>query len=179
MKKGKKRWAKVNILASQKSDMQKYYKMPLFAILVLATISIGMVEATSGTVIDVSPFGNTQIDLALDENDRLIRGWTEISNFQANDGSFIMQIVDIETQKIVSESTIHVMTTSQNSLINFNSFVFYLVNQDDICQNESLDGSILPLEQCDPKLGLYEMRVTTNDGLAFGSTTFEILDSRI
>ncbi len=55
----------------------------------------------------------------------------------------------------------------------------YMVNAEDICQNEEFDADTSALEECNPLLGEYEMQVSTNDGSAVESTTFTIVDSRV
>jgi len=145
---------------------------------VLTTVPISMAYASNQPQISLTNTGSSEIDLAWDEKDRMIRTWTEFSNFNQNDGSFLMQIIQTETGKIVSESTINVMTNSQNASINFNTFVLYLVNAEDICQNDEFDAEIMSLEQCSPITGQYEMMVSTNDGVVIKSTTFTIIDTR-
>ena len=90
-----------------------------------------------------------------------------------------MQIIQSETGKVVSESTINVMTNSENSAISFNTFVLYAVNAEDICQNDEFDAEIMSLEECIPSTGQYEIRILTNDGSVTQSTQFTISDSRL
>ena len=89
-----------------------------------------------------------------------------------------MQIVQAETDKIVSESAINVMTNSQNPSISFNTFVLYAVNAEDICQNEEFDAKKMPLQECNPATGEYEMIISTLDGTVIKSTPFTIIDTR-
>ena len=153
--------------------------LSLAAILALATISITMAHASSPTQISLTSFGNTEVDLAWNDGDRIVRSWTEFSNFNPSDGSFAMQIVQTETGKIVSESDIQIITQSQSSAIDFKSFVGYMVNAEDVCQNEDYDAKTSALTDCDPLVGQYEMQVSTNDGSVLESTTFTIVDSRV
>jgi len=154
-------------------------RIPLLVLLfALTTVTISMVHASTQPQIYLTNTGNSEIDLALDEKDRIVRTWTEFSNFNPNDGSFIMQIIQAETGKIVSESTINVMTNSKNSAISFNTFVLYAVNAEDICQNDQFDARNMSLEECIPSIGQYEMRISTNDGSVSQSTQFTISDSR-
>jgi len=151
----------------------------LAAVFALAAISFTMAHASSQTQISLASFGNTDIDLAWSDQDRIIRSWSGFSNFNPSDGSFTMQIVQSETGKVVADSTIQVLTQSKSSSINFKSFVMYMVNAEDICQNEEFDADTSALEECNPLLGEYEMQVSTNDGSAVESTTFTIVDSRV
>ena len=151
----------------------------LAALLVLATITVTIAHATSQTQISLTSTGNSEIDLAWDEKDRMIRTWTEFSNFNPGDGSFAMQIVQMDTGKVVSDSSIQVMTTSEKSSINFNSFVLYMVNAEDICQNENYNAETSAWQECDPLTGEYKMQVSTNDGSVAESIPFSIVDSRV
>ncbi len=152
--------------------------LSLVLLFALATVTISMAHASSQPQIYITNVGNSEIDLAWEEKDRMVRTWTEFSNFNPNDGSFIMQIIQPETGKIVSESTINVMTNSQSDSISFNTFVLYAVNAQDICQNEEFDAGILPLKECNPLTGQYEMTVSTNDSTVVKSITFTIIDSQ-
>jgi hypothetical protein len=154
-------------------------RIPLLVLLFsLTTVTISMAYASSQPQISLTNTGSSEIDLAWDEKDRMVRTWTEFSNFNQNDGSFLMQIIQTETGKIVSESTVNVMTNSQNASINFNTFVLYAVNAADICQNEEFDEGIMSLEECNPLTGQYEMIISTNDGSEVKSTPFTITDTR-
>jgi len=151
----------------------------LVAIFALATISVTMAYASSPTQIALTSVGNSEIDLAWNEGDRLVRTWTEFSNFNPNDGSFVVKIIQSETGKVVSDSTVQLITQSQSSTIDFNSFVMYMVNAEDICQNKKFDAETSAWQECNPLTGQYEMHVSTNDGSVVGSTTFTIVDSRV
>ena len=91
--------------------------LSLIALFTLATMTVSMAQASSPTQIALSSYGNTKIDLAWDEKDQMIRTWTEFSNFNPSDGSFVMQVIQKETGKVVAESAINVMTTSKNHSI--------------------------------------------------------------
>lgn len=144
----------------------------------LTTVTITMAHASNQPQISLTNNGNSEIDLAWEEKDRMFRTWTEFYNFNPNDGSFIMKIIHSKTEKIVSESTINVMTNSQKSTINFNTFVLYAVNAIDICQNEEFDVETMPIEACNPLAGQYEMVVSTNDGSVVKSTPFTIINTQ-
>ena len=147
-------------------------------LIALSTVTVSMSYASSQPQISLTNTDSSEIDLAWDEKDRMVRTWTEFSNFNPNDGSFQMKIIQSETRKIVSESTINVMTNSQDSSINFNTFVLYAVNAIDICQNDEFDDGIMSLEECNPLTGQYEMVISTNDDTEVKSTPFTIIDTR-
>ncbi len=151
----------------------------LVAIFALVTISVTMAHASSQTQISLASLGNTEIDLAWNEEDRLVQTWTEFSNFNPNDGSFTVKIIQSETGKVVSDHNVQVITQSQSSAIDFNSSVWYGVNAEDICQNEEFDAKTSSLTECDPLTGQYEMQITTNDGSVVESTSFTIVDTRV
>ena len=153
--------------------------LSLAAIFALATLSVTMAYASSPTQISLASFGNTDIDLAWSDQDRIIKSWTSFSNFNPSDGSFTMQIVQSETGKVVADSTIQLITQSKSSAIDFNSFVMYMVSAEDICQNDEFDAETSAWQECNPLTGQYEMHVSTNDGSVVESTTFTIVDSRV
>jgi hypothetical protein len=150
----------------------------LVLLFALATVTMSIAYASNQPQISLTNAGNSEIDLAWEEKDKMVRVWTEFSNFNPNDGSFAMQIIQSETGKVVSESTINVMTNSENSAISFNTFVLYAINAEDICQNDQFNAGIMSLEECNPLTGQYEMRVSTNDGTEVKSITFTIIDTR-
>ena len=148
------------------------------ALLALSTSTISLAYATNLPQISLTTIGNSEIDLAWQEKDRMFRTWVEFSNFNPNDKSFVMQIIQSETGKIIENSKIQVMTNSQNLLIDFNSFVIYLINDVDICENEDFDSETMSWDECRPMTGKYEMRVLTNDGSVQASTSFTVIDTR-
>ena len=155
--------------------MPKTYSF--FALVALATFTVSLANASTQTQITLTNTTGVEIDLAWEEKDRILRVWTEFSKFNPDDMSFVMEIIQSETGKVVSESTINVMTNSKNSVISFNTFVLYAVNAEDICQNDQFDGEIISLEECIPLTGQYEMQISTNDGAVSQFTPFTISDS--
>ena len=150
----------------------------LIALVALATFTVSLAQASSLTQISLTNTTGDDVDLAWEEKDRILRIWTEVTNFNPDDKSFAMQIIQLETDKVVSESTINVLTNSENLAISFNTFVLYAVNAEDICQNDQFYAEIMSLEECMPLTGQYEMRILTNDGSVSQSTPFTISDSR-
>ena len=146
-------------------------RTPALAILLvaLATVTVSMAHASTLPQISVTNAGESVIDLAWEDKDRMVRAWAEFYNFNPNDGSFNMHVIQVETEKIVSDSKVSVMTNSQNPAINFNTFVLYAVNAEDICQNDESTS----LEDCNPLTGEYEMVISTNDGSVV-NTNFRI-----
>jgi len=150
----------------------------LIGLIALAIFTVSLAQASSLTQISLTNTTGDDIDLAWEEKDRILRIWTEVTNFNPDDKSFTMQIIQLETDKVVSESTINVMTNSENLAISFNTFVLYTVNAEDICQNDQFYAEIMSLDDCMPLTGQYEMRILTNDGSTSQSTPFTISDSR-
>jgi len=152
--------------------------LSLIAFFAIATIMIPLAQASSPTQIALTSYGNTEVDLAWDDNRQMISTWTSVSNFDPNDKSFTMQIVQTETGNVVAETPIIVLTNSQSSSIDFNVFIKYQVNAEDLCQNAENDSSKPSLQECNPLTGQYEMQISTNDGSVVESTTFTIIDTR-
>lgn len=153
--------------------------LSLFALFAIATMTIPFAQATNPTQIALTSYGNTEIDLDWDESEQTISTWTSVSGFDPNDKSFTMQIVQTETGKVVAETPIAVVINSQSSSIDFNIFVKYQVNAEDICLNAEFDSSSMSWQECNPLTGQYEMQVSTNDGSVAESTVFTIVDTRI
>ncbi len=152
--------------------------LSIIALFAIAAIMIPLAQASSPTQIELTSVGNTEVDLAWEKREQMISTWTSFTNFDKNDKSFSVQIIQQETGDVVSERTITVGTNSPISLIDFNSFVKYRVNAEDICQNENYDESEPTLQDCNPLTGQYEMQVSTNDRSVVESTTFTIVDTR-
>jgi len=152
--------------------------LSIIALFAIATIMIPLAQAASPTEIELTSVGNTQVDLAWDKSERMISTWTSVSNYDKNDKSFTMKIIQEETGDVVAETPISVITNSQSSSIDFNLFIKYRVNAEDICQNEQYDASKPALNECNPLTGAYEMQVSADDGSVVESTTFTIVDTR-
>ena len=152
--------------------------LSIITLFAIATIMIPLAQAVSPTEIELTSVGNTQVDLAWDKSERMISTWTSVSNYDKNDKSFTMKIVQEETGDVVAETPISVITNSQSSSIDFNLFIKYRVNAEDICQNEQYDASQPSLQECNPLTGAYEMQVSADDGSVVESTTFTIVDTR-
>ena len=152
--------------------------LSIITLFAIATIMIPLAQAVSPTEIELTSVGNTQVDLAWDKSERMISTWTSVSNYDKNDKSFTMKIVQEETGDVVAETPISVITNSQSSSIDFNLFIKYRVNAEDICQNEKYDASQPALQECNPLTGSYEMQVSADDGSVVESTTFTIVDTR-
>jgi len=152
--------------------------LSIIVLFAIATIMIPLAQAASPTEIELTSVGNTQVDLAWEKSERMISTWTSVSNYDKNDKSFTMQIVQTETGNVVAETPISVITNSQSSSIDFNLFIKYRVNAEDICQNEEYNASEPALQECNPLTGAYEMQVSADDGSVVESTTFTIVDTR-
>ena len=152
--------------------------LSIITLFAIATIMIPLAQAVSPTEIELTSVGNTQVDLAWDKSERMISTWTSVSNYDKNDKSFTMKIVQEETGDVVAETPISVITNSQSSSIDFNLFIKYRVNAEDICQNEKYDASTPSLQECNPLTGAYEMQISADDGSVVESTTFTIVDTR-
>ncbi len=152
--------------------------LSIIALFAIATMMIPLAQASSPTQIELSSYGNTEVDLDWDKSERMISTWTSVSNYDKNDKSLTMTIVQEETGNVVAETPISVVTNSESSSIDFNLFIKYRVNAEDICQNEEYDSSQPALNDCNPLTGVYEMQVSANDGSVVESTTFTIVDTR-
>ncbi len=87
-----------------------------------------------------------------------------------------MNVIQSSTGNTVASSQIHVYSTAEG-LVDFNSFVSYMVNDRDICTYDMTDADADAV--ClDVMTGDYELQVTSRDGTVSATEAFSISDSR-
>ena len=139
---------------------------------VLLTLMIPFAQASS-TEFELTLVGDSVIDLKSDDKDRMVRVYVEFVNFDLSDKYFLMNVIQSSTGKIVSQSEINVGSTA-DGVVNFNSFVSYLVNEQDICADEQDDTSVQSF--CSNVMtGDYEIQITSKDGILAKSVPFSIV----
>ncbi len=154
------------------------YSLTIIASFGLLVQSLPAVQASETAELDVTLFGDSVIDLNSLEKDRLIRVYAQFTNFEISDKYFFMKIIQSSTGQTVAESMIKVYSTS-NGLIDFNSFIGYMVNDQDICMEEHIKP-VEKISDCyDVMTGNYEIQISTKDGSLVGSETFTIVDTRL
>ena len=154
----------------------KYYSLAV--VLAFAAISIPLAQAAESPELDTSLVGNSVVDLNWEDKDRLVRVYATFTNFDSNDGYFTMNVVNADSGKTVADSVIQVATTATGS-VNFNSFVSYMVNSQDICADELTYDANGEVEECmNVMTGDYELQVTNRDGTVAQTETFSIIDNR-
>ena len=112
------------------------------------------------TEIKVSIVGNSVIDL--DSQNRLIRAYVEVINFDPGDGYYFMHIIQPTTNKTIAEQEIAIKEKGNGEA---GANVAYLIHDEEILENG------LPLQ------GDYEILISTESGDAQGSTSFSIIES--
>ena len=149
----------------------------LATMFVIAASIFPLANATEPTNLEISLVGASEIDLDWDEKDRILRTWVSFNNFEPSDGYYTMEIIHSNTGNLVSESEIGVWSTVDTP-VNFGSFALYLVDELEICQDEEAaeEGDS---ENCNPRTGDYEMKVSTRDGSVNQMVPFSIVDSRV
>ncbi len=117
-------------------------------------------SAFEDTEITVSLIGNSIINL--DDINRLVRAYVDVTNFDPSEGSYLMKIIHHSTNTVISEQEIMIRETG-NDKAGVN--VAYMVDEDDIYTNgTSVQGE-------------YQILVTTESGSSSGSTIFSIIKS--
>ena len=117
-------------------------------------------SAFEDTKITVSIIGKSIINL--DDFDRLIRAYVDVSNFDPSEGLYLMKIVHVPSGVVISEQEI-LIREKGNDQAGVN--VAYMVNEDDIITNgTSVQGE-------------YQILVSPEYGNSIGSTTFSIIKS--
>ena len=149
----------------------------LVGIIALAVLAIPLAQASQESLLDLTLVGNSIIDLNSLEKDRMLRVYAEFVNFDPSDEYFLMEIIQEATGKTVSESVINVQSTSE-SLINFNSFVYYMVNENDICADEIESKSEIQTDCSNIMTGEYLIKVISKDQNIIKTEKFSIIDTR-
>lgn len=108
--------------------------------------------------IEVSIIGSSIIDL--DSNNRLIRAYVDIINYDPSNGQFMMTIVQSATEKILSEKEILIREKSNGEA---GADIAYMINDDEIIIN----GTKI--------LGDYSIEIYSENGNATASTLFSII----
>jgi len=142
----------------------------------VAAAAIPLAQAAESVQLDTTLVGDSVIDLNWDDKDRLVRVYSQFSNFDIDDKYFTMNVIQSSTGSIVASSQISVFSTA-DGLVDFNSFVAYMVNDRDICtydMSEASEDAVCT----DVMTGDYELEVTTRDGTVTASETFSITDTR-
>jgi len=140
------------------------YKQLSIVLLSLVAIATPMAFAQSSVSLQASLLGNSVIDLNAPEKDRAVGSYAQFRNFDLNDGSFKMQIISADTNKVVSENVIGVYSTGSGT-VDFNSYVMYIVTDEMLDEGQVATGN-------------YKMIISTNDGSVSGSIPFTIIDNR-
>ena len=149
----------------------------LSGIIVLAVMAVPLAQATQESLLDLTLVGNSVIDLNSLEKDRMLRVYSEFVNFDPSDEYFLMEIIQASTGKTVSETIINVQSTS-TSLINFNSFVYYMVNEHDICADEIESENEIQIECSNVMTGEYLIQIASKDQSVIKTEKFSIIDTR-
>ena len=140
----------------------------------LLTQVIPLAQASPSTEFEITLVGNSVIDLKSADKDRLVRVYVEFVNFDLSDKYFLMNIIQSSTGKIVSQSEINVASTA-DEVVNFNSFVLYLVNDRDICADEQENQNQQQSSCSNVMTGDYEIQITTKDETLAKSVPFSIV----
>ncbi|MCG8331179.1 MAG: response regulator transcription factor, partial [Chitinophagales bacterium] len=76
--------------------------------------------------------GNYVFDVNAEDKDRIVRVYTQVSNFDMDQQYFTINIIQSETGDIVKSTQQYVYSTSKD-VVNFNSFMFYMVDDRELC----------------------------------------------
>ena len=88
-----------------------------------------------------------------------------------------MEIIQASSGETVSESVINVQSTL-TSLINFNSFVYYMINENDICADERESENEIMTDCSNVMTGDYIIQIASKDQSITESEKFSIIDTR-
>ena len=144
------------------AEIKSWLLISIFVIFLIPTSYVAKADnATSWeeeSQISVSIVGNSIINL--DSDNRLIRAYVDILNFNPSDGFYYMRIVQTPTDKIITEKEIVIREKSNGEA---GTDIAYLIDDDVINTN----GTIIQ--------GDYAIEVFSENGNSIGATTFSII----
>jgi len=143
------------------AEIKSWVLVSIFVIFLIPASLAKADDETSWTEesqISVSIVGNSIINL--DSNDRLIRAYVDILNFNPSDGFYFMRIVQTPTDKIITEKEIIIREKSNGQA---GTDIAYLIDDDAV----NINGTIIQ--------GDYTIEVFSKNGNSIGATTFSII----
>ena len=151
------------------------YGLALLGFLSVASMFLpGQIYGESLVQIQTTMYGNYVFDINSEDKDRIVRVYSQIANFDMDEEYFTINIVQSSTGDIVKSTQQNVYSTSKG-VVNFNSFLFYLVDDRDIC---AIDTDDLGENQACPEImtGKYELQIQSRDGSTSSSEPFWVTD---
>jgi len=144
------------------AEIKSWLLVSIFIIFLIPTSYVAKADEETSweeeSQISVSIVGNSIINL--DSNNRLIRAYVDILNFNPSDGFYYMRIVQTPTDKIITEKEIIIREKSNGEA---GTDIAYLIDDDVINTN----GTIIQ--------GDYTIEVFSENGNSIGATTFSII----
>jgi len=144
------------------AEIKSWLLVFIFVIFLIPTSYVAKADEETSweeeSQITVSIVGNSIINL--DSDNRLIRAYVDILNFNPSDGFYYMRIVQTPTDKIITEKEIIIREKSNGEAGND---IAYLIDDDVINTN----GTIIQ--------GDYTIEVFSENGNSIGATTFSII----
>jgi len=144
------------------AEIKSWLLVSIFVIFLIPTSYVAKADEETSweeeSQVSVSIVGNSIINL--DSNNRLIRAYVDILNFNPSDGFYYMRIVQTLTDKIITEKEIIIREKSNGEA---GADIAYLIDDDVINTN----GTIIQ--------GDYSIEVFSKNGNSIGATTFSII----
>ena len=144
------------------AEIKSWLLVSIFVIFLIPTSYVAKADEETSweeeSQISVSIVGNSIINL--DSDNRLIRAYVDILNFNPSDGFYYMRIVQTPTDKIITEKEIIIREKSNGEA---GTDIAYLIDDDVINTN----GTIIQ--------GDYAIEVFSENGNSIGATTFSII----
>lgn len=144
------------------AEIKSWLLVSIFVIFLISTSYVAKADSNSSgeeeSKVSVSIVGNSIINL--DSDNRLIRAYVDILNFNPSDGYYFMRIVQTSTDKIITEKEIIIREKSNGEA---GTDIAYLIDDDVITTN----GTIIQ--------GDYTIDVFSKNGNSIAATTFSII----
>ena len=143
-------------------EIKSWLLVSIFIIFFIPTSYIANADSTTSeedeSKVSISIVGNPIINL--DSNNRLIRAYVDILNYNPSDGYYYMRIVQIPTDKIITEKEI-IIREKSNGLAGTD--IAYMIYDDVIKTNNTIIQ------------GDYAIEVFSKNGNSTAATTFSIV----
>ena len=143
-------------------EIKSWLLVSIFIIFLIPTSYIAKADSTTSveeeSKVSVSIVGNPIINL--DSNNRLIRAYVDILNFNPSDGEYFMRIVQTPTDKTITEKEIIISGKSNGQA---GADIAYLIDDDVIKTNNAIIQ------------GDYTIEVFSKNGNSTSAATFSII----
>ena len=145
------------------AEIKSWLLVSIFVIFLISTNYVAeadnnLTSLNEESTITVSIVGDPIINL--DSNNKLLRAYVDIVNYNPSDGYYFLRVIQSATDKIISEEEIIIREKSNDKA---GVDIAHMFNEEEL----SINGIVV--------LGDYDLEVFSEHGNAVGNTTFSII----